>query len=291
MFVSSTLRSVCSLFRCAFRGFFAVRSSPRFRLLLRCLVLASLLRCFFLLSFVASPTVDLFSLPFSLSSWGVACCSLSRLYLVLVQYSHVSFFSLGVCFFFFSFFGVGSGLFCLLSTLCSPSSLWWLFPAQVPGFRFHLLVLFCFRIHWVLLFSLFCVFASVSSSSHLLGSSARGPSVRIRLSVAPTFLCHPSLSYLAFGFAFFIFPFPPSLLFFMWFRFHFSAFFLVFPCVFSRSSVRVSLRLSFFLHPLSDHLLLLGASLSTLWFICYGRLSFLLFYFCVHRSRLRCFVS
>ena len=57
-------------------------------------------------------------------------------------------------------------------------------------------------------FHCFCVFA-LMSSSHLLGSSAWGSGIRIRLSVAPTFLCHPSLSSLALGLAFFVFLFPP----------------------------------------------------------------------------------
>ena len=43
-----------------------------------------------------------------------------------------------------------------------------------------------------------------------------------------------------------------------------------------------------FLHPLSAHSLLLRASLPPLRLMCFGRL---FFFFCVHRSRLRCFIS
>ena len=60
----------------------------------------------------------------------------------------------------------------------------------------------------------------------------------------------------------------------MWFRFHFSAFFLPIPRLFSQFVCRY-LQLSFFFIPfriVSLHLL--EASLSSLRFICYGQLSF-----------------
>ena len=73
----------CSLFSFCFRGFLCRSVFVLLCLLLRCPVLASLLRVFFLLLFVASPTVG----------------CLSSFSLVVVRFACVSFFSLGVCLF------------------------------------------------------------------------------------------------------------------------------------------------------------------------------------------------
>ena len=141
MFVSSTLRGDCSLF---FILLFGLRLA-----FVYCSGVLCLLPC-------SGISFSCCSLPLRLSSGSffpflVFCgvCLLFRLsclYLVVVRYSHVSFFSLGVCLFlvlptyllpesllsllsflqlswglfFFSFLAVGSGLFCLFSSLCSP---------------------------------------------------------------------------------------------------------------------------------------------------------------------------
>ena len=154
-------------FRYSSLYFFAVRPSSYFRLLLWCLVLASLLQCFFLLSLVASLTVAL--LPFPCLPGGCACCStrlslpsrcpvLSCLFLLPLSW-FISLFCfpcllpaslLSVVFtsallgFVFLFF-----LCCLLRSVVSSllsaavSTLRWLFPAQVLGFRFPFLLVSC----------------------------------------------------------------------------------------------------------------------------------------------------
>ena len=103
----------------------------------------------------------------------------------------------------------------------------------------------------------------MSSSSHLLGSSAWDSGIRIHLSVAPTFLCHPSMSYLAFGFAFLFFFFL-LLCFSSCGSASLSQRFLVFPRVISWSVCSYLRLSSFFLPPLSNRSLFLGVSLSPL---------------------------
>ena len=136
------LRGNLSLFFALFSGFFAVRSSSCLCFLLRCLVLASLLQYFFFLTFVDSP-LSSDSLPFpclpeGFSFWSTPCLSgrcpilsyllefVCVLFCLLPYFLHLfslcclSFSFPGVS---FSFFAVGSGLFCLLFALYSPSSL------------------------------------------------------------------------------------------------------------------------------------------------------------------------
>ena len=157
-----------SLFRCAFRCFFAVWSLSCFRLLLRCLVLASLLTYFFLLSLVASPTVVLLSLHYSLSSGGI--CLLFRLSchcLVVVQYSHVSFFSLWVCLF-----------------LCFASTASFLHLSSLLSFHSALL-------GFVFLFFFCCLLRSIVSSLYSLLPFLRcgGSSLhKFRVSCFPSYL-------------------------------------------------------------------------------------------------------
>ena len=183
MFVSSTLRGVCSLF-------FVVLS-----VFLCCSVFA-LLSSITPVSCACFPSpVFLFycrSLPLRLSSGSLSSlflvfrgvCLLLRLpclYLVVVRCSHVSFFSLGVCLFlcfayfasflclssllsllqrswgFFSFFAVGSGLFCLPSTLCSPFFVAVALHCASSGFPVSL-ACSVLRPHSLVLFSLFLCF-------------------------------------------------------------------------------------------------------------------------------------
>ena len=170
-----------SLFFVVLRGVsLPIRYSGYFRLLLRCLVLTYLLWCFFLIVVRCLSAVVLLSFHFSLPSGRARLLfRLSCLSLVVVLYSHVSFFSLrvrlfllfclcclfsasllsvvfpfsspGIC---FLFFAVCSSLLCLSAAL---SSLWWLFPVQVLGFRFpFLLILYCFHIHCGLFLCFLC---------------------------------------------------------------------------------------------------------------------------------------
>ena len=224
---------VFSLF--AFLSLFLCRSVfDLLCLLLRCPVLASLLRVFFFLSLVASSAVGY----------------LSSFSLVVVRFSCVSFLSLGVVYSFrgspcllhpsllsvvltssllplliLSFFAVGSGM--LSSPLSPLSSLRWLCPALVPGFQFSL-VLFCFRFP-SLFFSLF-VFSP--RCLLLLPSWAPlGVQLPSCLSLAPRFLGHSWISYLALGFTFSLF-FPSFYAFHCAIPLPFSRRFLVFPCTF-----------------------------------------------------------
>ena len=116
---------------------------------------------------------------------------------------------------------------CVFSTLYAAlSSLWFLFPAPVPGFQFpFLLVLCCFRIRRGVVFIAFCVFASVSSFSsvRLLQLGFRSPCLLVGCS---TFLHHPSLSYFTY-----------------WLRLFVSFFFLL-VCLPSRGSAFIQHRFS-----------------------------------------------
>ena len=140
LFVSSTLRDVLLSFFALLSLFLCHSVFDLLCLLLRCPVLASLLRVFFFLSFVASPTVGYLSFS-----------------LVVVQFSCVSFLSLGVAYSFgglpcllhtsplsvvltssllrlliLSFIAVGSGM--LSSPLCSPFFATMALPCASSGF-------------------------------------------------------------------------------------------------------------------------------------------------------------
>ena len=254
MFVSSTLRGDCSLFFVLLSVFLccsvfdllsyiapvfcACFPAPVFLfLVVRCLS-----DCLLALSSLSLSSVGFaycFDSPVSIWSLsGSLMCLSSHLELVyflfclltsfLRLFSLLSFLQLSWGLFFFSFLAVGSGLFCLLSSLCSPFFAAVALPCACSGFPISIdcsvlilhsmgIILVCF---WCL-----CLGVLLFSSVGLLCMGFVYPYSIVACSYVS---CHPSLSYLALGFAFLVF------------------------------------LVSFFLRLLSDHSLLLGASLSTL---------------------------
>ena len=150
-------------------------------------------------------------------------------------------------FFFFSFFAIGSGL--LSYTLCSPFFTAVAQPCTNSGFRvLHACSVLLPHSLGILFF--ICLFASVSSSSHLLGSTAGVQVSVFACRLLRRFLAKSRGPIWALGFAF---------------LFSSSTFlFLVFPHVFLGPCVVTCVSLPLVPPPLSDHLLLLGASLSPL---------------------------
>ena len=153
----------------------------------------------------------------SLFTWSLSISLYAYLASSLRPSSLLSLLPLSWGFFFFSFFAVGSGMFVFSLPSAPLSSLRWLCPAQVLGFRLCLLVLLCLRIFWVLfsLFWCFCLGVLFFLPVGLLCMGFWCPYSLVGcsdVSLPPVYVLFGSWLCLFF-FVFFFF--PPSLLFFM----------------------------------------------------------------------------